>query len=249
MSELFPTKNIAIEVVGCTDPTKIWAFNYWHDKVLIPELKKIRGIPNVYRYRDTLIDWGEHNANWSTPAGAPTRYLNVYRIDWPDPWAIMQQVKEFNAKKAKEDKIDFLQVFELTVWDFCYYHRSIRPQLRETHLPDGMPEAVLLVTNSSVVGKEIDHDDWWLNTHSHDLMEIPGYVQCSRFHNLNPNRPENEANTLNVYEIDTDDVRASCMKNFTEDRSVRQPQGRFSGFTHRGPNTYCRGVYEHWDPM
>ena len=83
-------------------------------------------------------------------------------------------------------------------------------------------------------------------------MEIPGYVQCSRFRTLNPHPPENEANTLNIYEIDADDVRAVCMNNFDGDRSVRRPQGRFSGFAMRGansPNTYARGVYEHWDPM
>jgi hypothetical protein len=250
MSELFPTKTLAVEVVSCTNDARIWEFNYWHDKVLLPALRSIRGVVGVYRYRDMLLDWGDHAANWSAPAGAPTRYLNLYRLNSPDPWALMQQIKEHNRKKAEADGIDFLKVFELTVWDFLYHRRTVRPLLRpETNLPDGMPEAFLLVTNSSVPGKEIDHDEWWLNTHSHDLMEIPGYVQCSRYRTLNRSPAENEANTLNIYEIDTDDVRATCMKNFEDDRKVRRPQGRFSGFTKRGPNTYARGVYEHWDPM
>ncbi len=250
MSELFPTKTLAIEVVSCTDESRMWEFNYWHDRSLLPALRNIRGIVDVYRYRDMLIDWGDHADRWSAPKGAPTRYLNVYRINSGDPWGLMQEVKEHNKKKAEQDKIGFLKAFELTVWNFVFHRRSVRPPLRpETHLPDGMPEAFLLVTNSSVPGKEVEHDDWWLYTHSHDLMEIPGYVQCSRYRTLNPHPGENEANALNVYEIDSDDVRAVCMKNFDDDGKVRRPQGRYAGFTKRGPNSYARGVYEHWDLM
>jgi hypothetical protein len=250
MSEMFPTKTIAIEVVSCTDNTKTWQFNFWHDRTLLPALRNIRGVANVYRYRDMLLDWAEHSPKWNAPPGAPTRYLNFYRLNTRDPWALMQEVREHNKKKAEEDHIDALKWFEITVWDFCSYRRTQRPLLRpETHLPDGMPEAFLLVTNSSVPGKEIEHDDWWLNTHAHDLMEIPGYVQCSRYRNLNPQPPETEANTLNIYEIEADDVRSVCMNNFEGDREIRRPQGRFSGFTKRGTDTYARGVYQHWDPM
>ena len=253
MSEQFPTKTIAIEVVSCTDEARIWEFNYWHDKTLVPALRNIRGVVGVSRYRDMLLDFGDFAAKCGPPKNAPTRYLNLYRLNSPDPWALMQQIKEHNRKKAEEDGIGFLKFFELTVWDFRLYRRSVRPLLRpETHLPDGMPEAFLLVTNSSIAGKELEHDDWWLNTHAHDLMEIPGYVQCSRYRSLNPSPAETEATTLNVYEIDSDTPRVTLMKNFEDDRNLRRPTGRTSGFARRGPNapsTYARGVYEHWDPM
>ncbi|MFC2072645.1 hypothetical protein ACFLUU_08130 [Chloroflexota bacterium] len=250
MSELFPTKTIAIEVVGCTDDAKIWEFNYWFDKVRIPEISKIRGIVGIHRYRDMLLDFGDYTPNWSAPKGAPVRHLNLYRINSPDPWGLMQEIKKDNERRAEEDEINFLKVSELTVWEFILYRRTVQPLVRpETHLPDGMPEAFLLVNNSSVPGKELEHDDWWLNTHAHDLMEIPGYVQCSRYRSLNPKPDDNEATTCNIYEIDLDDVRTSVMKNFVDDSNVRRPQGRTSGFTKRGPTTYARGVYQHWDLM
>ncbi len=56
MSELFPTRTIAVEVVSCTNDSRMWEFNYWHDKALIPALRKIRGVAGVYRYHGLDVD-------------------------------------------------------------------------------------------------------------------------------------------------------------------------------------------------
>jgi hypothetical protein len=51
MSELFPTKTIALEYVSCTEQSREYEFNWWYDKVYIPDLLQTPGIAAVYRYR------------------------------------------------------------------------------------------------------------------------------------------------------------------------------------------------------
>ncbi|MBI4288262.1 MAG: hypothetical protein HY671_07545 [Chloroflexi bacterium] len=252
MSEMFPARTIAVEVIACTDETRMWEFNHWYDKVHVPELRNIPGILSVSRYRDMVPDFGELAASFMAPAGQPVRHLTVYRINWPDPWGLLQKVKEDDAKRAREGKmVDCLKSHELSVWDFVAYRSSVQPPQRpETKLPDGMPEAMLMVYTVTQPGKELDHDDWWLNTHAHDLLETPGLVQCSRFRNLNPKPAENEATRLNLYEIDSDDPVAVCKRIFSDDRTVRRPSGRMtpSTFSHQA-ESYARGLYQHWDLM
>ena len=252
MSEMFPSRTIAIEVIGCTDESRMWEFNWWYDRVHIPELRKTPGIVNISRYRDMIPDFGEMGAAFKAPAGQPVRHLTMYRINWPDPWGLMQKIKEDDKQRAKKGKmINCLKSYEVSVWDFIGYRRSVQPLQRpETRLPDGMPEAILLVFNISNPGRELEHDDWWQNTHAHDLLETPGIVQCSRFKNLNPKPADNEATKLNFYEIDSDDPVAVCKRIFSDDKNVRRPQGRMSPSTlSRQAENYTRGLYQHWDLM
>lgn len=250
MSELFPAKQIAIEILSCTDATREWEFNRWYDKVRIPNLRKISGIVDVYRYRDMLPKYtGGFGAAYVAPEGMPVRYVTLYRINTVDPWGLMQQIKQDDERETgKGTVMDIIKTHELTVWEFNAYRRSIAPPQRpETHLPDGMPEAVLLVFNSSRPGKNFEHDDWWQYTHSHDLLETPGMVQTERYRNLNPKMSEQDPTCLNIYEIDSPDPVAVCQRVFEDDKNIRRPQGRFSGFNLKA-ESFGPGLYQHWDP-
>lgn len=250
MSELFPTKTIAIEVLGCTDPTREGEFNRWYDKVHVPELRAISGIVDVYRYRDAQPDLGDLGARWTSPPGKPVRYLTLYRVNSRDPWSLMQQVKQSDLTQAAAGRaIDCIETYELSVWDFVAYRRTILPPVRsETRLPDGMPETILLVFGGMDPSKKLEHDDWWLYTHSHDLLETPGMVQCHRYFSLSPAPAEQEPIVLNMYEFDTENPGAAFLKILQDDKNVRRVQGRFSSFS-RSVKSYGSGLYQHWDRM
>jgi hypothetical protein len=102
VSELFPAKSIAIEVVGCTDQTQMKEFSRWFDLHYVGELKQTPGVVDVYRYIDMQADFGEIGARFMAPKDKPPRYLTLYRIDDDDPWAVTQQIKEDHKRRRAE---------------------------------------------------------------------------------------------------------------------------------------------------
>jgi hypothetical protein len=251
MSELFPTKSIAIEEVSCTDPSKIRLFNRWYDQAYLPELRSLPGIVDVYRYLDIEPELGDlAGARFARSPGSPTRYLNIYRIDSSDPWAVMQQVRsKVDVRRAAGELSEYLAIGESTVWDFVSMRHSLAPQpANPTRLPDGMPEVLLLVFSGADPAREVEHNDWWLYAHSHDLLETPGMTQCERYRNLNPTREGDEALFMNIYEFDTVDPVAALATILGDDEKVRKPQGRFSPFN-RPCRQHASGLYRHWDVM
>jgi hypothetical protein len=251
MSELFPAKSIAIEVVSCTDQGKIRLFNRWFDQCYLEGLKMTPGIVDVYRYLDIEPDLGDLAVGrFAATPGSPARYVTLYRIDSDDPWAVMLQVKKDRERKRAEGELpDYFECYETTVWEFVAARQTLQdPVRRPTRLPDGMPEAILLVFSGADPTKQREHNDWWLYAHSHDLLETPGMVQCERYRSLDPARAEDDALFLNIYEFDTDDPAGALRKILEDDEKVRKPQGRFSPF-----NRQCKagasGLYRHWDLM
>ncbi|MFC2036030.1 hypothetical protein ACFLUJ_07940 [Chloroflexota bacterium] len=253
MSELFPAKTIAIEVLSCTDVSREYEFNRWYTKVHIPDLKQTLGIVDVCRYRELVLnlgDLGELGTMWATPEGQPLRYLTLYviNINVDDPWSLMQKVKEDDKNRTQQSKmIDCMETFEVTVWDFITYRRTVSPLQRpETHLPDGMPESMFLVYTRTDPTRENEFNDWYLYTHHHDLLETPGNVQNCRFRSLNPEPAEREARYLAVYEIDSDDPVAVLRQILENDRDIRRPQGRiYNAFA--PCDNHGRGLYQHVD--
>jgi hypothetical protein len=219
MSELFPTKNIAIEYVNCTDPAREYEFNRWYNKILIPELSGYSGITGVYRYRNLAKELREGQA----------RYFTLYRITSTDPWDLMQKVQEDNRKRFDQGfMIDCLKSLQTTVWDFLDYRHTIS-QLQQPlmYLPDGMPEAMLVVpTICTDPKREEEFNDWYLNTHFHDLLETSGLVQAHRYRNLNPTPGSEDAQYLALYEINSDDPATVVRRILEDDRNIRIPHGR-----------------------
>jgi hypothetical protein len=249
MSEIFPARTLAIEVITCTDPAKEGEFNWWYDRAHIPHLKSIPGVLDAYRYRDMQADLGELGAHFMAPAGG-SRYLTVYRLDSDKPWRLMQRVKAEDEKRAVAGKmLDCAKDLELSVWDFVACRRTVAPRVRpETHLPDGMPEAMFFVPVVTDAARLAEQDEWWLYAHSHDLLETPGLVQCQRYRSLNPRPAAREATHVNIYEVDADDPASVLRRILEDDRDVRKPTGRFIGGAARA-ETRLRGLYRHCDAM
>ncbi|MFH0915284.1 MAG: hypothetical protein V1912_02395 [bacterium] len=251
MSELFPAKSIAIEVVSCTDPSKIRLFNRWFDQQYLEALRATPGIVDVYRYLDLEPDLGDLAVGRFAPSpGSPTRNVTLYRIDSDDPWTVMQQVQKDNERRrAGKELPEYLESYETTVWDFVAVRQSAQEPVRPaTKSPDGMPEVILLVFSGADPTKQMEHNDWWLYAHSRDLLETPGMTQCERYRNLDPDRGDDDALFLNIYEFDTDDPEGALRKILDDDEKVRKPQGRFSPFN-RPCKAGASGLYRHWNVM
>lgn len=219
MSELFPTRTIALEYVDCTDQSREYEFNRWYNKVHIPDLVQTPGVMNVYRYRNMAKETREGQA----------RYLSLYRIGSEDPWGLMQKVTQDDKKRAEQGRmIDCIRKDPVTVWDFLVFRRTVSPvEQPETHLPDGMPEAMLVVpTVCTDPARDDEFNDWYLYTHFHDLLETPGLVQAHRYRTLNPKPKEDDARYLALYEIDSVDPAAVVRQILEDDRNIRIPQGR-----------------------
>lgn len=218
MSELFPTKTIALVYTDCTDGSREYEFNHWYNKVYIPDLLKVPGIDGIYRYRNTAAELREDQA----------RYLTLFRLHSSDPWRLAQEaIVQGDTESMKQDQmLDCVKIHRTTVWDFIAYRRTVSPQ-PETHLPDGMPEAMFVVpTICTDPNREDEFRDWYLNTHFHDLLETPGVVQAHRYQSLNPEPRENEPRYLAIYEIASEDPTAVVRQILQDDRNIRIPQGR-----------------------
>jgi hypothetical protein len=249
MSEIFPARTIAIEVLACSEPAQQGEFNWWYDRVHIPRLTAFEGIVDAYRYRDMGPDYGDLGAHFMTPAGMVNRYMTICRLDSDDPWALMQEVTDEVAKQPTAGGPGCVTSYELSAWDLIACRRAVSPPLRlETHLQDGMPEAIFLVPVITDPARRAEQDEWWLYAHAHDLLETPGVVQCERYCSLNPHPAEKEATHLNIYEVDAGDPAAVLLRVLEDDRDVRKPTGRFIGGSARA-DSMARGIYMHCDPM
>ena len=238
MSELLPTRTVALEYVDCTDPTREYEFNRWYNKVHVPDLEMTRGIVSVYRYRNVATELREGQA----------RYLTIYRINSDDPWGLMQELSlEGNKKMAEQGRmIDYKKTHLMTVWEFLVFRRTVSPrQHPEPHLPDGMPEAIFVVpTSCTDPARQDEFYDWYLYTHFHDLLETPGLVQAHRYRTLDPHPEAVDARYLALYEIDSDDPAAVVRQILEDDRNIRIPQGRMINCIRAG---YGFGTYRHID--
>lgn len=237
MSELFPIKTIAIEYLSCTDESRTYEFNHWYRTIHIPDLLQTPGIANVTRYRNMAETLKE---------GLP-RYITIYRLDSNQPWSVMQKVIQDNKKRTEQGRmIDCIKSYQIGVWDFIAMRTSVRPSQRPaTRLPDGMPDALLVIpTTCTDPAREKEFNDWYLYIHFHDLLETPGLVQAQLYRSLNPNPDEREARYMALYEIDADDPPAVVRQILSADQAKRGPQGRMIDCIKL---RYASGTYEHID--
>ena len=69
-----------------------------------------------------------------------------------------------------------------------------------------MPKFVMVVTSSSLPGREVDYATWYDNTHIKDICSVEGVTSGRRIVALpeaSPNPPP--GSQLAIYEIETDD--------------------------------------------
>lgn len=248
MSELFPMKTMAIEMLQCTDASKMAEFNRWYDKKVIPSLRKLPGVVSIHRYIARDFDYGDMTPEFfRIYMEEPVRYMTIYRIHNEEPETVLEEIKAAREKMNPE----YVKSLEWTLWDFFALRQRILPLMKQpqTQLPDGMPGMMLLIPNANQKKYLDEIDDWWLYTHANDLMKTPGYVQCSRYHNISPSYEDGDSTAVNFYEIDSDDpVTMPLIKNMKDDQ-IRETQGRIPHYMdHPKPNkTYMCGVFQHWD--
>lgn len=236
MSELFPTRNIILEYVGCTDPNREYEFNHWYNKIHIPKLKQIRGVADIYRYRNLAQELREGQA----------RYLTIYRIVANDSVSVALNIQKTQQQmKESGHLIDCCQIYLITTWEFLTFRHTVLPIQIRKYLPDGMPEAMLVVPSiCTELKREEEFNEWYLYTHHHDLLETPGLVQTHRYVNMNPRSTPEEGKYLALYEIDAESPGEVVRKIFEDDRNIRIPQGRMINCIKA---TYGFGTYQHID--
>lgn len=69
----------------------------------------------------------------------------------------------------------------------------------------------LVVLTNPVEGKEEAYNDWYTNTHLHDVVQIPGIVSAQRFRMTATQRtdtPPGPWKYLAVYNVETDDLNS-----------------------------------------
>lgn len=249
MSELFPVRTMALEVFRCTDESRMSEFNYWYDKVRIPAFRQIPGVVSVHRYIAKDYDFGEYMPDFfKVYLEEPTRMMTMFRINAADPVRVCEEIQKVNGLQPHE----CMKSAEFRLLDFYAVRQRIQPLEKQppTHLPDGMPNMFLMIPNMNDPKDLEILDDWWLYTHAHDLMETPGYVQCSRYHNISPDFSLGDPLAVNFYEIDSDDPIRQQIRNMIDDRT-RAKEGRIWGhIANPKPHPTCLcGVFEHWDIM
>jgi len=236
MSELFPTKTIALEYLHCTDASREYEFNHWCNRVYLPNNLSTPGVVNIYRYRNVAKELRDGQA----------RYLNIYRIISCDPLSVALAIKGKSRQLGVNAQIpEYYRFYFLTAWDFLTYRHTVANPQPYKQLPDGMPEAMLVVPSICTdLNREADFNEWYLYTHHHDLLETPGLVQTHRYVNVDPNYTQEEGKYLALYEIDAEDPAEVVRKILEDDRNVRIPQGRMINCIRA---TYGFGTYQHID--
>ena len=68
----------------------------------------------------------------------------------------------------------------------------------------------LVVFSNPVEGREDEYNDWYTNTHLHDVMKIPGFVAARRFKLSDGQLPvDTPYKYMAIYEIEADDIKSS----------------------------------------
>jgi len=101
------------------------------------------------------------------------------------------------------------------------------PTCRITVREDIMEKWIMLVyTNCTDPSREKEFNDWYDNTHVADVLEVPGFLNATRYANNNPS--EGTGRFLAIYEIETEDI-GKTMAALQENRRKWTEQGRMSG--------------------
>lgn len=96
---------------------------------------------------------------------------------------------------------------------------------------------VVVALNCSDPEKEGEFNEWYNTIHLPDVLETPGFVRATRWEHTNPK--EGDAKFLALYDVETDDVRAT-MKALQDNLAVKKEAGRMSNLSSR----VLMGVYK-----
>jgi len=98
---------------------------------------------------------------------------------------------------------------------------------------------MLVYTNCTDPSREREFNDWYDNTHVPDVLEIPGFLNATRYVNNNPS--EGTGRFLAIYEIETEDI-GKTVAALQENRRRWTEQGRMSGLAQLVSMAVCNQI-------
>lgn len=96
---------------------------------------------------------------------------------------------------------------------------------------------MVIQTNCKDAACEAEFNEWYDNIHIPDVLESPGFINATRYEDVEP--AEGKARYIATYEIETDDIDAT-MKAMKENIDKKRAQGRMSRLT----MVVSRGLYK-----
>jgi hypothetical protein len=85
----------------------------------------------------------------------------------------------------------------------------------------------LLVLTNAVKGRDDEFNRWYDNQHIPDALDVPGYVTAQRFHLADvqmAGAPHSQWRYLAIYEIETNDLKATMNESMSRAGTGRMPQ-------------------------
>ena len=85
----------------------------------------------------------------------------------------------------------------------------------------------LLVLTNAVNGRDDEFNQWYNNQHIPDALDVPGYVAAQRFRIADvqmAGAPASQWRYLAIYEIETDDLKATMNESMSRAGTERMPQ-------------------------
>ncbi len=85
----------------------------------------------------------------------------------------------------------------------------------------------LLVLTNAVKGRDDEFNNWYNNQHIPDALDVPGYVAAQRFALAGvqmPAAPTSPWRYLAIYDIVSDDLRATMTESMSRAGTGRMPQ-------------------------
>ena len=85
----------------------------------------------------------------------------------------------------------------------------------------------LLVLTNAVKGRDDEFNQWYDNQHIPDALDVPGYVTAQRFRLADvrmAGEPDSRWHYLAIYEIQTDDLKATMNESMSRAGTQRMPQ-------------------------
>jgi len=85
----------------------------------------------------------------------------------------------------------------------------------------------LLVLTNAVTGRDDEFNNWYNNQHIPDALDVPGYAAAQRFALAGVQMPGAAASRwryLAIYDIETNDLKATMTESMSRAGSERMPQ-------------------------
>ncbi len=164
-------------VSNITDPKREGEFNYWYDKIDIPDVLKVPGFMRARRGVSVEVD-GALKTALHDPSG---KYLALYNIDSPDidKTIIDMLLASWNMEKNKRS-IELIDVTERVY----YRRRVIDIDNTQVQLNAGGQKSYLLLVKIDCckdMPSTEDFNRWYIDQYLPKLENMKGLIKATRY--------------------------------------------------------------------